>query len=423
MSDEVWTPSVGELVAERFRLVRELGRGGMGSVWKADHVGLQIPCALKFIHEDAEATDETRSRFRQEAHAAARLRNRHVVQMLDHGVWKGAPYIAMELLEGELLSSRIEKMRKLTPPQTLDIVRGVARALASAAELGIVHRDLKPENIFLVSEAGEEYPKVLDFGVAKLTQPQLGRSHRTKTGALIGTPWYMSPEQIDGTLEIDHRSDLWALSVITFQCVTGELPFQSTALGNLMLKICNGPRPVPSEIAPELARGFDGWWARASQRDPEARHATADEWLETLERSLDPNAPQPEEPPMAAVEPPKSRQTFEGHASNATQKGSSGWLLLLALIAVGAAAALFWPRDDDPADSPVTPASPQTGMTAIAPPDSEAPVSTPAKPPPSASATTPPPTSITAVPETPPPSEPPPAPPPEQPPAPQPDEP
>jgi serine/threonine-protein kinase len=206
--------------------------------------------------------------------------------------------------------------------------------------------------------------------------------------------------------------------------VTGELPFQSTALGNLMLKICNGPRPVPSEIAPELPRAFDAWWARASLRDPETRHATADEWLEALERSLDPNAPQPEEQAIAAVEPPKSRQTFEGHAANATQKSSSGWLLLLALIAVGAAAALFWPRDDDPADSPTTPASPQTGMTAIAPPDSEAPVATPG-PPPSASATTPPPPSIAPpVPETPPPSEPPPAtPPPEQPPAPQPDEP
>jgi serine/threonine-protein kinase len=370
MSDDVWTPTEGELVADRFRLVRELDRGGMGSVWVAEHEALQVPCAVKFIHEDAQVTEDHRSRFRQEALAAARLKSRYVVQMLDHGVWKDAPYIAMELLEGELLSTRLRQLKKLTAVETLDVVRGVARALASAAELGIVHRDLKPENIFLVSEAGEEYPKVLDFGVAKLTVPDLGGSHRTKTGALIGTPWYMSPEQIDGTLAVDHRSDLWALSVITFQCLTGELPFQSTALGNLMLKIVNGPRPVPSEIAPELGRAFDAWWMRAAERDPDARFQSADGWLLALEEALSmPHQPASEGEEaieldetgkVAAEEEDKGRgeATFAGQARSERRAspppGKAGRVALVGLLfvaAFGSVALLFWRRDETEIDA------------------------------------------------------------------------
>jgi serine/threonine-protein kinase len=356
----------------------------MGSVWVADHVGLQIPCALKFIHEDAEVTDEHRSRFKQEAHAAARLKSRYVVQMLDHGVWKNAPYIAMELLEGELLSTRLEREKKLSPAATLSIMRGVARALASATELGIVHRDLKPENIFLVAEAGEEYPKVLDFGVAKLTQPHLGGSHRTKTGALIGTPWYMSPEQIDGTLPVDQRSDLWALSVIAYQCVTGELPFESTALGNLMLKIVNGPRPVPTEIAPDLPPGFDAWWARSSEREAELRFQTAEAWFEALERALDPNAPPlTDDAPIDEApatkkpksEPPASERrsgekTFAGQARSPApaSKGSPWLVVLLGVASVGAAAFLFWPRDDESALETGRPTPPPTSELAASAP-------------------------------------------------------
>src|SRR5687767_13054810 len=137
----VWTPSAGELVGERYRLTRELGRGGMGAVWIARHEGLDVDCAVKFIlHDDA----EQRSRFRQEARAAARLRCRNVVQMLDHGEWKGIPYLAMELMQGETLADRLRERQRLDPEETLTIIREVARALAAAAELRIVHRDLKP---------------------------------------------------------------------------------------------------------------------------------------------------------------------------------------------------------------------------------------------------------------------------------------
>ena len=278
-----WTPRAGDLVADRFKLTRELTRGGMGAIWLAEHTGLDIQCVLKFIQAEDDITDEHRQRFRQEARAAAKLKSRFVVHMYDYGVWEGAPYIAMELLEGVTLADRMEMEGVIDVDETLTIMRGVARALSSASELGIVHRDLKPENVFLISEGGEMYPKVLDFGVAKLTEPmKLDANYSTKTGSLVGTPWYMSPEQIDGTIKLDARSDLFAAAVMTYECLTGRLPFESEAFGNLMLKICNGPRPVPSDHAPELPIAFDEWWARAAEKEPGDRFQTPTEWYAAL---------------------------------------------------------------------------------------------------------------------------------------------
>ncbi|MCA9619523.1 MAG: serine/threonine protein kinase, partial [Myxococcales bacterium] len=157
----------GVVVAERFRLEERLGQGGMGEVWRAHHVTLDIPCALKFIHDDHDQDDRARSRFSQEARAAAKLRSPNVVQILDYGVWEEVPYIAMELLEGETLTARLKRLGRLSSSATLAIARDVAHALEKARELSIVHRDLKPDNLFIVHDTGREITKVLDFGVAK----------------------------------------------------------------------------------------------------------------------------------------------------------------------------------------------------------------------------------------------------------------
>jgi serine/threonine protein kinase len=283
----VWEPSGGEILAERFRLERELGRGGMGLVWRAHHLTLDVACAVKFVSDEALRDSDAPSRFQQEARASAKLRSRNVVQMLDYGVWRGRPYLAMELLEGEDLAERLKRRRKLSVAETLAIMHGVSRALQSAAQLGIVHRDLKPENVFIAREMGEEIAKVLDFGIAKFTDARRGRvEHRTQTGALLGTPHYMSPEQVDGTMAVDGRSDLWSLSVITYECLTGQLPFQSNALGNLFMRIMTAPLPVPSHVAPELPPEFDAWWARAADRDIEGRYPHADAWYEALDGAL-----------------------------------------------------------------------------------------------------------------------------------------
>jgi serine/threonine-protein kinase len=268
------------VVAGRFRLVQELGRGGMGSIWGAHHVGLNIPCALKFILDGAAASDEARARFEQEAQAVARLRSPNVVQILDHGVWEDIPYIAMELLEGEDLAKRLGRRGQLDPQEVSAIVTQVARALTKAHAVGLVHRDLKPANIFLVHDDDGEVVKVLDFGIAKQTQAALSGNY-TMTGALLGTPQYVSPEQGRGTKMVDYRSDLWSLGVIVYKCITGRLPFQSDTLVDLLVQIIFSPLPVPSHVA-SVPAGFDAWWARAVARNPAERFQSAREMAEAL---------------------------------------------------------------------------------------------------------------------------------------------
>jgi serine/threonine-protein kinase len=274
-------PAPNVVVAERFRLNRLLGRGGMGSVWHATHLGLDVPCAVKFIEGEGAQLPEMQARFEREAKAAAQLRSPHVVQILDHGVCQGTPYIAMELLDGEDLGKRLARVGRLPPHELLRVIVQVSRALTKAHSVGIVHRDLKPDNIFLVSDDDREIAKVLDFGIAKATGPA-GVGSSTRTGAMLGTPYYMSPEQAQGTKAVDARSDLWSLAVIVFEALTGRRPFESEALGDLLMKIIVSRIPRPSEVAADLPPRFDAWWEKASQRDPAQRYQTAKELSDAL---------------------------------------------------------------------------------------------------------------------------------------------
>ncbi len=257
----------------------------MGSVWLATHVGLCIPCAVKFVEGDWRRQPEMVQRFEREAKVEAQLRSPHVVHVLDHGVWQGTPYIAMEYLQGESVASRLERVGRLDAAATHRLVAHVARALTRAHAIGIVHRDLKPENVFLVPDDEGEIAKVLDFGVAKWNT-DWAVNNVTKTGLLVGTPLYMSPEQARGTKDIDCRADLWSLAVIAFQCMTGSLPFLSEGLGDLLAKIMFEPIPMPSSIVPYLPLEFDEWWARASSRDIETRFQTAKELSDALAAAL-----------------------------------------------------------------------------------------------------------------------------------------
>jgi serine/threonine protein kinase len=276
------------LIADRFRLVSPLGQGGMGAVWLAHHTGLNIPCAVKFIHPEAAEDPEIRARFEREARAVAQIRSPNVIQIFDHGIWQGVPYIAMEYLQGEDLARRLKHRRTITPAETYAILAQISHALAKAHAAGIVHRDLKPANIFLVRDDDQEIAKVLDFGVAKDIKP--GLDMNTQTGATLGTPFYMSPEQGRGLKNLDHRSDLWALGVIAYQCLTGRLPFNGEVLGDLLMKIMVDPIPLPSAIA-SLPRGFDAWWLRAVARDPAQRFQSTRELIEALRQALEINQP------------------------------------------------------------------------------------------------------------------------------------
>jgi serine/threonine protein kinase len=275
--------AAGMVVAERFRLVRELGEGGMGSVWLAHHVKLDMACAVKFIHADVADAEGVRERFEREAKIAGQLKSPHVVQVLDYGLSGNVPYIAMEFLEGEDLAKRLASRGRLGPDEAVAIVAQIARALSKAHAAGLVHRDLKPENVFLVPDDDHELVKVLDFGIAKAQTPL---DAKTKTGALMGTPRFMSPEQAQGAKNLDHRSDLWSLAVITYRCVVGYLPFDSDAIGDLMMRIIVHPLPVPSLILRGLPPSFDAWWLRAAARDPNNRFQSAKEMAEALAAAL-----------------------------------------------------------------------------------------------------------------------------------------
>ena len=276
----------GAVVAERFRLERQLGQGGMGSVWLAQHLGLDVHCAVKFLKLEAAASADMRQRFEREAKAAARLKSANVVQILDHGVWEDTPYIAMEYLEGEDLNHRLKRVRRLDPRDLVRITTHVSRALTKAHAAGLVHRDLKPSNIFLVRDDEQEIAKVLDFGVAKRQAgEQSPGEQETRSGSLLGTPHYMSPEQAQGTRVVDHRSDLWSLAVVVFQCMTGQLPFRSDALGDLLVQIIVHEPPVPSTVS-SVPPTFDAWWARAVARDPSDRFQSAKELAVALAMAL-----------------------------------------------------------------------------------------------------------------------------------------
>jgi eukaryotic-like serine/threonine-protein kinase len=278
--------SVRGLVAGKYEIVGLIGRGGMGSVWEGRHASLGTRVAIKFIDQEHVGSREAQSRFGTEARAAATIQSRHAIQIFDHGVTEdGRPYIVMELLVGEPLDKRVERLGRISLPETARILGQVSRALQRAHDAGIIHRDLKPENIFLVrSPDDDEIAKVLDFGIAKIKGPlgEAGLSSSTKTGAVLGTPYYMSPEQARGLRTIDYRSDLWSIGVIAYKCVTGVLPFDGESVGDLLVKICTSPPPVPSMAVPGLPKAFDAWFSRVLERDPAKRYASASELGEAL---------------------------------------------------------------------------------------------------------------------------------------------
>jgi len=281
------TIAAGRVLADKFKLVRLIGKGGMGSVWAAEHLGLRSEVAVKVINPHIARSEQALGRFVREAQAAASLRSPNVVQIFDYGVDDGTPYIVMELLVGEPLSQRIKRTGPLGVATTLAILKDMCRAIARAHEAGIVHRDLKPDNVFLVKDADREVAKILDFGIAKAQlEPGItGDGESTSTGALLGTPYYVSPEQAMNAKDVDHRTDLWALGVIAYECLVGQRPFVADQITALVLQICTEPLPVPSKVG-NVPRGFDRWFQRALQREPDKRFQGASELYASLEDAL-----------------------------------------------------------------------------------------------------------------------------------------
>lgn len=270
----------------------------MGVVWVAHDLRLETPCAVKFLLTSID--ESARQRFALEARAAAQLRSPNVVQVLDHGEQDGIPYIAMELLVGEDLAARLAREGRLSVAKTAEIVGYVARALGRAHAAGLVHRDLKPANIFIARDEERDLIKVLDFGIAKVHAEQAPPSRAllasaspssdvslTAAGVTMGTPNYMSPEQIDG-VEIDGRTDVWALGVVAYQCLTGRLPFESDSLAKLYVQIFQAEPAPPSTLVQGLPPQLDSWMSKALAKQREDRFGSARELWEALEQAIPP---------------------------------------------------------------------------------------------------------------------------------------
>ena len=298
--------SNGVMIAGKYRLDRPLARGGMGSVWVARHLALDMPVAIKFMDASIASLDEALVRFEREAKLSARIRSPHVVEVLDYGTDLGRPYIAMELLVGEHFGERLRREGRLDLRDAATIIVQVAKALRRAHEAGVVHRDLKPANVFLSRVDDDEIAKLLDFGIAKSGWGDDGEV--TKTGVVLGSPSYMSPEQVRGIKYIDHRSDLWSLGVLLYRALTGQMPFQGESNLDVALRIAGEPYPIATSLAPDLPFEVDDLFARALARDREDRFQSAREMAAAI-TSLCAGAGRASDPPLSS--PPDSRISFE----------------------------------------------------------------------------------------------------------------
>ncbi|MBX3212848.1 MAG: protein kinase [Labilithrix sp.] len=275
---------VGTLLVGKYRVAREIGRGGMAAVYEAEQLSLGKKVAVKVLASELAASTIVIERFFREARAAASVRSPYIVDVYDSGrLDDGRPFITMELLEGESLYDRMARVRIIDLETTIRCIVHTARGLVKAHSSGIVHRDLKPENIFLTKgEDGDDICKILDFGLAKFYAPvnpeEKAQKRLTREGAVFGTPAYMSPEQVKGQGNVDHRADLWALGCMAYECLIGR-PVWNMDQGVAMTfaAIATGPIPVPSQQRADLPPSFDAWFKKCLERDPNLRFQGAKE--------------------------------------------------------------------------------------------------------------------------------------------------
>ena len=284
----------GQVVGGKYRVDRLVGSGGMGTVWLGQHIGLGNSVAIKFIRPQFAARDDARRRFEIEARAAASVDSKHAVKVYDYGVTDaGLPYIVMEYLEGESLSEALIRRGPFPDAEAAKVIRQAARALTKAHAANIVHRDLKPDNIFLASNVESDdndglpyVVKLVDFGIAKMLDVERegakGLKGPTQDGSVIGTPNFMSPEQLTVGGIPNPLTDIWSLGACTYAAFTARIPFEGEVLGDIVLKVCVEPLPSPSKWNPDVPEGLDAWFHRACHRETAKRFQTVEEMSEAL---------------------------------------------------------------------------------------------------------------------------------------------
>lgn len=277
----------GQLIDGKYRIVKMIGEGGMGAVYMGENVRINRKVAIKVLHAAYTGNQEVMQRFEREAQAAGRIGNDHILEVLDLGqLADGDHFIIMEYLEGEPLSGRIKSRGRLMPREATPVIRQVLEGLGAAHAAGIIHRDLKPDNIFILREkAGvADYVKIIDFGISKFNQLSGDGMKMTRTGAVMGTPYYMSPEQIRGLANLDARADVYALGVILYEALAGKRPFESDVLTHLAILIHAGECEPLERLRQDLPPGFADLVRSAMASDRDKRLQTAVDLRNRLER-------------------------------------------------------------------------------------------------------------------------------------------
>ncbi|HXU62736.1 MAG TPA: serine/threonine-protein kinase [Polyangia bacterium] len=377
-----------------YKVTAQLGEGGMGIVYLAEHPAIGRKAAIKVLHPKLAADPEVVSRFFHEARASNAIRHPNIVEAYDYGTRPdGAPYIIMEYLEGESLSARVKRLGRLPLRAALEFGHQAAGALAAAHEKAVVHRDLKPDNLFITADPrvpGAEQIKILDFGIAKLAASVENEiSHKTRTGVLLGTPLYMSPEQCLGVKDVDHRTDIYSLGCILHEMLSGAPPFNSEGFGALVNMHINEPPVRVSKHRPDVPAAVDRLILRMLAKKADERFPN----MLAVQQAIAPElarAPMPRPSELglavssdAAVREMRSATTLSAAASGrvGTEPGPSSRRLGLrvgvaaAVLLVGGGAAVVALRSHAPAPPPpvaVAPAPPPAVTAPSAPPPAPA---------------------------------------------------
>ena len=395
----------GHVVAGKYRIEQVLGAGGMGVVAAATHLDLGSLVAIKFLLPDALKNPEIVDRFNREARVAVKIRSEHAIRVIDVGhLETGAPYIVMEHLEGQDLDQRLEEDIRIPVPEAVDKILQASEALAEAHALDIVHRDIKPENLFVTRRAdGTDCVKVLDFGIAKMAETSVsGHRDLTQTSAFLGSPSYMSPEQLASSRDVDARADVWALGVSLYKLVTGSSPFIADSISALVLAVVQRAPISLAELCPDAPAGLEEAVAKCFEKDREDRYADVGEMaralapfgtdaaassVDRIERVLSRSVSANREdsggvtthadvfPQVAASEvpaPPGTQVTFGLTKIRSTGRlgGTKGALAILGVLALLGAGGFVLTRADDAA----TPAGNAEGESDSAPGPAHAPV-------------------------------------------------
>ncbi len=325
-------PLLGQTLGGRYQLLRRMGEGGMGTVYEATHEALSRSVAVKVLRDKYADRSEVARRLVQEAKLASSIEHEHIVRILDSGTTPdGRPFIVMEHLRGESLADRIRREGALPEALVLAIVEQAASALSAAHARAIVHRDIKPENVFLVDQESDDRPsvKIVDFGISKSmsNDGQDSSLRLTATGMVMGTPLYMSPEQARGDDELDERVDVWALGVILYEALTGEVPFRANNYLGVIAQVLSAELIPPRQLRPELSisSGMEQIVLHAMARDRTQRYASMAEMADDLARV-------------------RSGHSLEAHAARAEPRPRALWPIgaLLGTLTLGVITAPYW---------------------------------------------------------------------------------